>query len=85
MLDATSQSGVLVLLCEAEFRRLRGLDAADQGSRVGQGWAGLDRPYPMAYALLREAEARARSGDKAPPQPPLGRLTRPPSDSARCR
>ena len=59
----TSEPGVLALLGAAECSRLRGLDAPDRWIQVGQGWAGLDRPYPLAYALFREAESHARSGN----------------------
>ena len=46
-----------VELCELETLRARGEDRADAWSTVAGHWAERDRPYPVAYARLREAEA----------------------------
>jgi ATP/maltotriose-dependent transcriptional regulator MalT len=46
-----------VELCELETLRSRGEDRADAWSTVAARWAERGRPYPAAYARLREAEA----------------------------
>ncbi|MFC7764231.1 response regulator transcription factor [Catellatospora bangladeshensis] len=69
LLDAARQAvaghpgspGTRLLLeqCEAEHARAAGEDAAAAWRRVADGWESLERPYPMAYARFREAEAEA--------------------------
>ena len=51
-------------LCELETLRARGEDRADAWSTVAARWAERGRPYPAAYARLREAEAAI--AEKAP-------------------
>ena len=46
-----------VKLCELETLRARGEDRADAWSTVAARWAERGRPYPAAYARLREAAA----------------------------
>ncbi|WP_212840421.1 helix-turn-helix transcriptional regulator [Catellatospora sp. IY07-71] len=69
LLDAARQTvaghpgspGTRLLLeqCEAEHARAASVDAAAAWRRVADGWESLERPYPMAYARFREAEAEA--------------------------
>ena len=54
-----------VLMAEAEVTRLRRAPDPAAWRAAADGWAGLRRPYPEAYARWREAEARlAVRGDR---------------------
>lgn len=57
----TASPDVALLLgqCEAEHDRAAGAVAAGAWQRIAEGWAALDRPYPRAYALYRDAETEA--------------------------
>jgi DNA-binding CsgD family transcriptional regulator len=57
-------AGALRLLCAAERARWDDLVTPAQWAQVGAAWESLDRPYPAAYALWREAEAAAGSKDR---------------------
>jgi DNA-binding CsgD family transcriptional regulator len=53
-------------LCEAEAQRLRRVADPDAWASAAAGWQGLERPYAVAYARYREAEARLSArGDRA--------------------
>ncbi|HEV7808845.1 MAG TPA: AAA family ATPase [Solirubrobacteraceae bacterium] len=45
------------LACAAELARLDGRPAARRWQRTAAAWERLERPYPAAYARLRQAEA----------------------------
>ncbi|HZN73956.1 MAG TPA: AAA family ATPase [Micromonosporaceae bacterium] len=60
----SAEPEVLARQCDAEGRRLSHVDATHVWSEVAEGWAGLGRPYPRAYALMRESEAAAKAGAK---------------------
>ncbi|MEO6703214.1 MAG: AAA family ATPase [Jatrophihabitantaceae bacterium] len=57
----TAESRQLIELCKAERQRIRSEDTEVVWKLVASGWAALDRPYPAAYARLRQAAAAARS------------------------
>ena len=60
------QSEAWLLLCEAEATRLHGQADPDAWVASAQAWEGLRRPYAVAYARWREAEARlAGRGNRA--------------------
>ncbi|MGI5243746.1 helix-turn-helix transcriptional regulator [Dactylosporangium sp. CA-139066] len=61
----TAEIALLIQLCAAERRRIRGEDAAALWEQVARGWTGLQRRYPAAYARWRKAEAAHRDGDEA--------------------
>lgn len=60
-----AEFAVLERLCDAEDRRMREADTAELWGGVAEAWSGLDRPHPRVYAVLREAEAACRVGDRA--------------------
>lgn len=62
--DGDAESAVLTALCAAETDRAASADTAPQWQSITEAWRALDRPYPMAYALARLADAAARSGDR---------------------
>ena len=51
----------LVELCRAEHARAQKKDTPDVWGAVAAQWQALERPYPQAYALFREAEAAVRT------------------------
>ena len=60
------QSEAWLLLCEAESTRLHRRPDPDAWVASAQAWERLRRPYVVAYARWREAEARlAARGDRA--------------------
>jgi ATP/maltotriose-dependent transcriptional regulator MalT len=60
------QSEAWLLLCEAEATRLQKRADPDAWVAAAQAWEGLRRPYAVAYARWREAEARlAGRGNRA--------------------
>jgi tetratricopeptide (TPR) repeat protein len=52
------------LACEAELARLDGRPAARRWQRAAATWEQLERPYPAAYARLRQAEAIVLHGGR---------------------
>ena len=59
-------SSAWLLLCEAEATRLHRRAEPEAWVASGDAWRKLERPYMVAYARLREAEARlAARGDRA--------------------
>lgn len=61
----TAETAQLIVLCKAERQRIRGEDTEVVWNEVANGWAELDRPYPAAYARLRQATAAARADPDA--------------------
>ncbi len=62
----TAGSEAWLLQCEAEVTRLHRRPDAAAWVRVGEAWRRLHRPYSVAYARWREAEARLASrGDRS--------------------
>ncbi len=60
-----SLSAAWLLLCEAEAARLHRQAKPDAWVASGDAWQALGRPYMVAYARFREAEARlAARGDR---------------------
>jgi DNA-binding CsgD family transcriptional regulator/tetratricopeptide (TPR) repeat protein len=55
---------VLARQCRAEWSRLEGGSDARLWDRVRSGWLGFERPYPAAYAALRQAEALLDTPDR---------------------
>jgi DNA-binding CsgD family transcriptional regulator/tetratricopeptide (TPR) repeat protein len=51
------QAEAWMALCEAESNRLEGTPAPDAWLAAAEAWEAIGRPYPSAYARLREAEA----------------------------
>jgi DNA-binding CsgD family transcriptional regulator/tetratricopeptide (TPR) repeat protein len=56
---ALPEVDVLRLLCRAEAQRAQGSTTPAAWTEVAAGWAALKRPYQLAYARWREAEAHA--------------------------
>jgi DNA-binding CsgD family transcriptional regulator len=63
--ELTAEEDQLVALCAAERQRIRRADTAVLWSQVAAGWTRLDRPYPVAYARWREAEAAGGDRERA--------------------
>ncbi|MEV6603062.1 AAA family ATPase [Kutzneria sp. NPDC051319] len=63
---------VLVMLCESEQARSLGTDTAAAWGEIEKAWQSLQRPHPRAYALVRQALATARDGDRARAAPLAG-------------
>ncbi len=51
-------------LAEAEHARARGEDDPELWSAAGAAWRAIGRPYPVAYATWRRAEALLARGDR---------------------
>jgi DNA-binding CsgD family transcriptional regulator len=51
-------------LAEAELARAEGRDDADVWERAAEAWDAIGRPYRVAYARWRKAEALARARDR---------------------
>ena len=50
---------------KAEMAEARGRGAAREWGRAAQAWEKIERPYPVAFARWREAEALAAADDRA--------------------
>ena len=64
-----SVSGTVAAAQQAQFlaetTRLDDTDGCPAWTRAAQAWEDDDAPYPLAYALLRSAEACAAAGNRA--------------------
>src|SRR5262249_60884141 len=67
----------LVLACRAESARSRRRDTPEIWQRIAAGWQEVGHPYPVAYALFREAEAWLRAGNRRAALGPLRAAARP--------
>jgi DNA-binding CsgD family transcriptional regulator/predicted negative regulator of RcsB-dependent stress response len=50
---------------KAEMARARGRGGAKEWRRAAEAWVEIERPYPVAFARWREAEALAAADDRA--------------------
>ena len=60
------ETAALDELCAAEAARVSGSATPRAWASVTASWQALDRPFPAAYALWREAEVRLARGVSAP-------------------
>jgi DNA-binding CsgD family transcriptional regulator len=58
-------------LVAAEHTRAAGAEETAAWSRAVAAWQDADEPYPLAYALLRLAEAHCAAGDRQPAAQPV--------------
>jgi DNA-binding CsgD family transcriptional regulator len=58
-------------LVAAEHARIAGAEETAAWSQAVAAWHDVDEPYPLAYALLRLAEARCAAGDWQPAAQPV--------------
>jgi ATP/maltotriose-dependent transcriptional regulator MalT len=56
-----TEIAVLLDLCRAESARADGKDSPERWAALAERWEELRRPYPVAYALWRAADADARA------------------------
>ncbi|GGM89207.1 LuxR family transcriptional regulator [Lentzea pudingi] len=64
VVEDDAEVAVLAALCVAEAERAAGTDTAATWHSITEAWRELGRPYPMAYALARCADAAARAGER---------------------
>ena len=55
---------ILLLVCQAEYRRATREDTVSLWDDVAKAWKELGRPYPVAYARWRQAAAAQAAGDE---------------------
>jgi DNA-binding CsgD family transcriptional regulator/tetratricopeptide (TPR) repeat protein len=62
---ATPEARVLVLVAEAEVAAAEGRPAPEAWATAADAWAAIDRPFRVARARWREADAHLALGDRA--------------------